>query len=202
MHAHHRGVDRLHELADVAPWLHTESREWTERDVELPWAAAILERAQGRILEVGNATQRVCPAPEREIVCRWDIIGGILPVYRSDILDWQNGPYDLILSVSTLEHVGHDDEEEQNPQKAQRAIEHCLGLLAPGGEMHFTVPCGYHEALQSYVLGREWSELHLLERFSRSGDWLERHPSKADHDFGWHWTPLSAKQVLFVSQRF
>lgn len=56
------------------------------------------------------------------------------------------GTYDWIVSISTMEHVGHD-EEPKDPGAAARAIHHLRSLLASGGEMLVTVPGGYNPAL-------------------------------------------------------
>src|SRR2546430_9278756 len=70
---------------------------------------------------------------------------------------FRSGPYDLIVSVSTLEHVGYD-EDPREPDKAARAVRNLLGLLAPGGTMLATIPIGHNRDLDDALMGR--SEEH------------------------------------------
>lgn len=175
-------------------------RVMTERDIELPWAASILRACDGEILEVGDATSRAIPDVPRTIVDRWEPGPGPLPVTHHDIVGWDGGPYGLILSVSTFEHVGIEPPEEHDPDKAARAIEHCLTLLAPGGELAFTIPCGYHPQLDAWVLAREWTDIRLMGREDRfSAEWHELALDFADCPFPHEW--CSAKCVLFVRHR-
>lgn len=52
--------------------------------------------------------------------------------------------YDLIVSISTLEHVGFDDEVKDS-SKIDRVIEHITSnLLNSGGTFLFTVLLGYN----------------------------------------------------------
>lgn len=188
---------------ETYPYL--EPRLWNERDIETPWACRILGNAHGRVLEVGNATQWITAHPHRTIVDRWDPTPHVtIPLHHTDIVNWHGGPYDLIVSISTLEHVGTDPQEEQDPAKAVVALGHCYGsLLARGGEMAFTVPCGYHPRLQNYVLGSlcDWTDVRLMGRDDQfSTEWRELPLDQADCEFP-RWYPPSAKRVLFVRYR-
>jgi SAM-dependent methyltransferase len=172
-------------------------RRWNERDIELPWAVSILAAAKGRVLELGNATQHTTQQPARTIVDRWDRAFGPMPVERVDIVDFEGGPYDLILSVSTLEHVGTDKEEQLDRGKAARAFDHCVSLLAPGGRFAFTIPCGYHPELQAHVLEYPGLDLRVMGRKDLfSTRWTEMPVEAAvGCDFPWEWE--SARRVIF-----
>jgi cyclopropane fatty-acyl-phospholipid synthase-like methyltransferase len=53
--------------------------------------------------------------------------------------------YRLILSVSTFEHIGFDEETNVgSAEKIQAAIQHCRGFLEPGGELIITAATGYN----------------------------------------------------------
>ena len=56
--------------------------------------------------------------------------------------------FDLIVAISTLEHVGWD-ESPRDPAKAKRAIDVLQSLLAPGGLLAITVPVGYNPAFDA-----------------------------------------------------
>ena len=57
--------------------------------------------------------------------------------------------YDLIVSVSTLEHIGFD-EDVKDPEKVERAVRHLVDrCLNPGGRLVFTIPLGYNKDLDN-----------------------------------------------------
>jgi cyclopropane fatty-acyl-phospholipid synthase-like methyltransferase len=72
-------------------------------------------------------------------------------VLNVDVLAFHpDEPYDLIVSVSTLEHVGWDD-DERDPAKIPLAIDHLRSLLAPGGRAIVTLPLGYNPWLDKML---------------------------------------------------
>jgi hypothetical protein len=135
--------------------VHHYNTTWcNERAVEIPLAARIVQRRLGaRMLEVGNVLHNYLPRSalpaERVVVDRYEARPGVLNV---DIVEHEPAePYDLIVSISTLEHVGRD-EEPKDPAKVLTAIERMHRWLAPGGELFVTVPLGYHPQLDERLL--------------------------------------------------
>ncbi len=134
---------------------HSYNSTWlNERQVELPLAREILRRYRGqRILEVGNVTPYYFRRGHRH-----DVVDKYEPgprVINHDILDFMaEEPYDLIISISTIEHIGWDsiamtndtrpNLEQRDSQKIPRVITHLRSLLASGGEIFLTVPLGYN----------------------------------------------------------
>jgi SAM-dependent methyltransferase len=156
---------RHHYLRDLYNWT------WlNERAVEVPLAAAVLaaHRAQ-RVLEVGNVLGHHQPVTHT-VADKYEQAPGVLNVDVAD-LDLP-GPYDLILAVSTLEHVGLD-EEVQDPGKPARAVERLASLLAPGGLLWCTVPVGYNADLDRQVRSGElgFTRLTGLRRLGPSNRW-------------------------------
>jgi hypothetical protein len=91
-----------------------------------------------------------------------------------DVVDFRPAAaYDLILSVSTLEHIGWD-EPELAPDKVRTAFAHLTDILAPGGRLWATIPCGYHRYLDRYIEDgdMQFTDLHFLRRRSPRG-WRE-----------------------------
>ena len=78
------------------------------------------------------------------------------------------------MSVSTLEHVGFD-EDVRDPDKPVRALERMVSWLNPGGRCLVTVPLGYNASFDE----RLWSgalrfdELRFMRRMSRANRWRE-----------------------------
>lgn len=146
---------------------------WTwlnERAVEVPLAAAVLAGAAGgRVLEVGNVLGHY-QAVGHTVVDKYERAAGVL---NADVAELDlPGPYDLVLAVSTLEHVGLD-EEVQDPGKPARAIERLTSLLAPGGRLWCSHPVGYNLELDRQLQdGRfGFTRLTALRRLGPSNRW-------------------------------
>jgi len=78
-------------------------------------------------------------------------------VINEDVVDFTpSRKYDLIISISTLEHVGWD-ETPKEPEKAAKAIENLKRCLNPGGKIVFTVPVGQNPCLDNLIKARKIS---------------------------------------------
>ncbi len=153
---------------------------WTwlnERAVEVPIAQSAVAQARGgRVLEVGNVLGHY-GTTGHVVVDRYERGPGLV---NADILSFEDERgFDLIVSVSTLEHVGWD-EEPREPAAAASAFEHLTGLLAPGGTLLATVPVGYNTALDAAIRGGELelSQLHALRRQPSRNIWNEVEPGR------------------------
>jgi len=148
-------------------------RSWlTERSVEVPIASAVVEQhAGGRVLEVGNVLSHYRPHPHT-VLDKYEHAPGVL---NRDVLDLDGlGPFDLIVAVSTLEHVGWD-ERPRDPGKALAAVEALRDALAPGGRLLLTVPIGYNPSFDQHLRERriELAGAGALARIGSSQRWRE-----------------------------
>ena len=149
-----------------------------ERAVEIPivWDA-VQANASRRILEIGNVLSWYFPI-QHDVLDKYEIADGVI---NEDIVDF-NPPekYDLIVSISTLEHVGWD-ESQREPAKIVRAVEHLKNLLSPGGCLLITAPLGYNTALDEYLQNGSFgfTKQLFLKRNSQKTDWLEVDERKA-----------------------
>jgi SAM-dependent methyltransferase len=168
----------------------------TERAVEVPVVQALVDRqAPGRVLEVGNVLARY-RRQTHLVVDKYERAPGVLNL---DVLDLdRHGEFDLIVSISTLEHVGWD-EHPRDPAKAPRAVAALRALLAPGGRLVLTVPIGYNPAFDAAL--REGaislSATAALRRAGGGTRWREVAPGEvwsAPYDF----LLYSARGVLFA----
>lgn len=123
-----------------------------ERMVEIPIAKSYLDRHAGNeILEIGNVLSHYYPVAH-DIVDKYEMAPRVRNV---DILHFQpQRHYDLIFSISTIEHVGFDDETSKaSGQTVEAAIVACRRLLKPEGQFIMTVPIGYNPELDRLIAG-------------------------------------------------
>jgi hypothetical protein len=148
---------------------------WTwlnERAVEVALARRVLAAHPGaRVLEVGNVLAHYGPVPHA-VVDKYERAPG---VRNADVTELEpTGDVDLLISISTLEHVGLD-EDVLDPGKPARAIERLRGLLAPGGTLWVTLPVGYNPDLDAAVRsgGIAFDRLTALRRGPHRNRWRQ-----------------------------
>lgn len=152
---------------------HERNSTWdNERAVELAIVQQIVrEHAGKRILEIGNVLHQYGPI-DHDVVDKYEQGAGVLNV---DVIDFQpDHGYDLIVSISTLEHVGWD-EAGRDPGKTLRAVEHLTRLLNPGGMLVVTFPIGYNLYLDALLRDESlrFDEQAYLWRVSPENHWEE-----------------------------
>lgn len=143
-----------------------------ERAVEVPVAWRLVQAHAGkRILEVGNVLAHYYPV-RHPVVDKFERGKGVV---NADVAAFDTPQrYDLIVSISTLEHVGFD-EEPRDPEKPLRAVANLRRLLAPGGLLCVTLPLGYNPHLDALLVQGAfgWTRLLALLRVSDDNLWLE-----------------------------
>jgi SAM-dependent methyltransferase len=128
-----------------------------ERVVEVPWVLSRL-RPEGRVLEVGYAYAE--PAYLAALLRSGVELVGVdlatrevegMEVVEADVreLPFEDGSFDQVLLVSTLEHVGADNtvygleaESESDGASRARALRELRRVLRPDGALLVTVPLG------------------------------------------------------------
>jgi SAM-dependent methyltransferase len=194
-----RGHRRDFELSCIRyPYLyHRHKLTWlTERAVEVPVMRALVQAAPSSgVLEVGNVLSHYGPV-SHTVLDRYERAPGVL---NRDVLELEQlGPFQLIVAISTLEHVGLD-ERARDPGKAVRAVRALRAALAPGGTLALTVPAGYNPSFEAALRGGEveLSRVMALRRLPGSSRWHEVDPADAwgaPYDF----LRYSARAVLFA----
>lgn len=153
---------------------HPYNRTWkNERGVEIPIFRELLLQHQGkRVLEVGNVLSHYFPI-QHDIVDKYEVSPGVI---NKDIVEYvPPQKYDLIVSISTLEHVGWD-EQPQEPAKLLQAIEHLRSAcLAPNGILVASLPIGYNRYFDNLLNeGKSpFTTQHFLKRISKQNYWVE-----------------------------
>jgi hypothetical protein len=148
---------------------HRYNMTWAgERAVEIPIARSYLEARPGaKVLEVGNVLPHYYPA-EYDVVDKFEHGPRII---NEDIVEYApTARYELILSISTFEHIGFDDESSgSSGEKILAALANCRRLLSERGLLVITVPTGYNPDLDG-LIGREGlgsSAQYFLRRAGR-----------------------------------
>jgi SAM-dependent methyltransferase len=147
-----------------------------ERTVEIAIFEALLNQYGGkRVLEVGNVLshyfQDIVPGRSHIVVDKYEIAEGVV---NEDILSYEAEPFDLIISISTLEHVGWD-EKPRDPEKVLRAIDNLKKLVKPGGELVVSMPLAYHPPLDRALTNGEvaFDNVTYLKRMNQFNSWRE-----------------------------
>ncbi|MFH1423748.1 MAG: hypothetical protein ABIG29_02230 [Candidatus Nealsonbacteria bacterium] len=128
---------------------HPYNTTWrNERKVEIPIIRELLEQNKGkRILEVGRVLPHYFPV-SHDVLDKYEKGKDVI---NEDVVDFTpSRNYDLIVSISTLEHVGWG-EASKEPGKAVKALENLKKCLNPGGKIVFTVPIGQNPHLDNLI---------------------------------------------------
>lgn len=152
---------------------HRHNYTWcSEREVEIPIAMEVVkEHSNKKVLEVGNVLNGYYKL-EHDVLDKYEIAKNVI---NSDVVGFNNGKkYDLIVSISTIEHVGWD-EPKRDRLKILKALDSLKVLLSKNGVILFTVPLGYNRYLDE-LLGKnkiKVSEAYFLKRVSADNRWIE-----------------------------
>ncbi len=130
---------------------HRYNMTWaSERCVEVPiarWWASQLPPID--TLEIGNVLSHYGPVAH-DILDKFEKAPGVI---NNDILAFKpTRRYNLILSISTFEHIGFDDAAEgSSAEKILAAIRASQSLLTPDGKLVVTIPIGYNPDLDRLI---------------------------------------------------
>lgn len=153
---------------------HPYNRTWkNERGVEIPIFRELLLQQEGkRVLEVGNVLSHYFSV-QHTVVDKYEVSPGVL---NQDIIEFiPQQPYDLIVSISTLEHVGWD-EQPREPTKLLHVLEHLRSTcLAPSGKLVASLPIGYNQYFDGLLNNGKspFTTQHFLKRISKQNYWIE-----------------------------
>lgn len=174
---------------------HPYGRTWeNERAVEVPiiWREIKKHEAQ-RILEVGNVLSHYYPV-QHDVVDKYEKAPGVTNV---DIRNFDTSKdYDLIASISTIEHVAYDDlslkereniDSESLEEAVRVAIENLKRHVSNGGKIVITVPLGYNPAFDRLLKEENiFSNIRYLKRISKNNIWREANNSEI-HNVRYDW---------------
>jgi SAM-dependent methyltransferase len=153
-------------------FFHGYNMAWrNERAVEIPIAMGYLSALESdAVLEVGNVLSHYIPVGH-DVVDKYEVADGVT---NEDAVDFATSKrYDLIISVSTLEHIGAWG-CAPDPGKVVLAVNNLVGLLSPGGKLVATVPLGLNPAFDRVLEAGDipFTDVRALRRVRRN-DWVE-----------------------------
>jgi hypothetical protein len=151
----------------------------TERSIEIPIAWNILQStpSNSNILEVGNTLSHYLPC-NHLIVDKYEKAPNVTNI---DIIDYITPKkFDLILCISTLEHIGWD-EFPQDFGKIIKTVNHLQSLLTENGKLVITIPTNYNPFLDNLLKSMSFpaKKIWALKRLSYSSNtWQESNLSE------------------------
>ncbi len=154
-------------------FFHSYNVTWRhERAIEVPIIRDVMKRYQGKkILEVGNVMSNYFSSGH-DVVDKYDLSLGVI---KQDVVDISAvGQYDLVMTVSTLEHVGWD-ETPKDPQKVLRALEVLRRCLKKSGQGIVTFPIGYNPPMDALFDAGKFAfrEALCFKRVSSDNQWQQ-----------------------------
>lgn len=156
-------------------FVHRYNATWrNERTVEVPIIWREVEDAYAKklnVLELGNVLTHYFPI-RHTVVDKYEQADGVV---NADIIEYKTKEkFDLIVSISTLEHVGWD-EQKKDPRKTKQAVEKIRSMLNKGGKAVITVPLGYNPDMEKLLKNNElgFDEIKILRRVNLLNDWIE-----------------------------
>jgi len=144
-----------------------------ERMIEIPLMCKYLQEPKGKdILEIGAVISLLIKT-NFDVV---DLTEKEVGVINIDILNYYpDKKYDLIISISTIEHFGYGDYDEiEDPTKLEKALDHILQLLKPSGIFVASAPIGFNENFDSMIINKQlpFQQIYFMKRYT-SGIWKQ-----------------------------
>lgn len=144
-----------------------------ERAIEIPIIWDIIRKNPNKkVLEVGNVLSHYYQV-HHTILDKYEKGDNVI---NEDVIDFNpKKKYDLIVSISTLEHVGWD-EEPREPLKILAAVKNLKKLLKRNGKIIISLPLGHYNPKLNQLIFKNkipFSEKYYLKRISSDNCWMQ-----------------------------
>jgi SAM-dependent methyltransferase len=147
-----------------------------ERTIEIPLCLHLINTFaktfhKPKILEVGNTLahyekNRI----ERLTIDKYEKYPGVINIDIVDLKD--KATYDIVFSISTLEHVGFDYKEILENIKFNQAVEKCISLLRSKGLFIVTLPIFYRAEVDKFIFeDKRYFKKIFLRRKDFQNNW-------------------------------
>lgn len=152
----------------------------SERVIEIPIVLKYIDDDK-RILEVGNVLSQF-------VDTKWDIVDKFEKgnnIINIDIIDYKpKEKYDTIITISTLEHIGFNEDvgggekltnEYNDNNRVIEAIKNLKNMLNPDGRIISTIPIGYNKYIDNKIYNNilDFSEYYFFKRISKNNKWTQ-----------------------------
>lgn len=159
----------------------------SERTIEVPIVMMeVNKNSNKKILEIGNVLSNYYPL-------KWDVVDKFEKaegVINQDVVDYvPDEKYDLIVSISTLEHVGYEGDDIKDPMKILSAIKNLIeNCLKESGKIIVTLPFGYNKEMDKLFFdGKlDFDEKYYFKRVSWLNKWIQtdkEHVANSKYDY-------------------
>ena len=166
-------------------FIHSYNRTYNnERSVEISLAKYFYSKCgtDKSCLELGNVTSHYLKKP-KIVIDKYEIASGVTNI---DFLDFESDvDYDFI-SISTIEHIGHDESKRyshlNDSASAQRkeniqlqVFNKIYDITASDSKVLITIPLGYNRELDNFITNFDLSDLSIgcLARVSSTNCWRQ-----------------------------
>ena len=144
-----------------------------ERSIEIPISKELIDKYRGKdILEVGNVLNRYIHF-DHIVLDKHEIYPGVV---NEDVVNYKTDKlFDLIISVSTLEHVGFSMGEKLEPGKFKKSVSNLIKLLKKDGLFFVTLPMFYNAEIDRLLSRNEmvFQEEYFMKRTSALNHWVQ-----------------------------
>ena len=149
-----------------------------ERAIEIPIFLREVEKNKRKdILEIGNVLTHYF-SMHHDVLDKYEKGIGVI---NKDVEKYKTKKkYDLIISISTLEHVGWDEKKKEK-RKIQRSLINLHSMLKKNGKIMFTVPIGHNTFLDESIKNEtlNLTKAIYLMRISPNNFWETTTKAKA-----------------------
>ncbi len=145
-----------------------------ERVIEIPLGIYFVSHGDipsvNTFLEVGNVLSHYYDY-EHVTVDKYEHEKNVMNI---DIVDYNPlNKFSRILSISTIEHIGLDEEIKEYG-KAEKAIIKLLSLLTDNGKLLITVPIGSNPEIDEIVKNNKYNfQIYFMKRINWFNTWVE-----------------------------
>ena len=170
--------DTLYDL-----FYHKYNLTWTkERAVKIPYAIKEIESCKGNVLEVGNVMSHYFN-PSWTIVDKYEVADGVI---NRDINTYKpKNKFDLIIAISTFEHIGWDGDGEPDPFTSSKKIMECFNnlkdkCLNKKGRIVISIPIGWNPTIDKLYFDNTF-KFKRISYIARVGDrdWVQTSKKEA-----------------------
>lgn len=178
-----------------------------ERTIEISIFKNLLKNNNNKtVLEIGNVLNHYINV-KHVVVDKYEKYPGVI---NSDIIEFNSEiKFDLIISISTFEHIGFDEysrySEQQNDRSDSKnkliaAFSKMTELLKDNGKFIFSSPVGYNPNLDEIIRKNEIPNMKtsFYKRISKNNEWT------IANDLDWenikYGQPYSAANFLIIGE--